>query len=306
MHLRLTMNGRLRGNRTPNRRTDVPVDATLKLAVRDRKFTVSAEPVDVLGGHATAALEGTLDASDLLRSTISGTLQVRANAEGTDWGAMVRAGWIDAAPAVRGDAAADFRVSGTAGAPLLDGDVDATVRYESMPAATVRAHASLSADAVGLSGIDARMGAAAARGDVRWSMASSEVAGALNGSVPLQALDDFSPSIPKSLALNGSVNLAATLSGTIVQPRVALHAAGRALEISGQTIDSLAADVRVRRIRSGPRAHPRATGRGPHRSRRHVQPHAPAPTRRTRLPPTCRCIRSSRSMERQTHRWPAD
>src|SRR4029077_14994752 len=62
--LRLTMNGRLRGNRAPNRRTDVPVDATVKLALRDRKFTVSAEPVDVLGGHATAALEGTLDAND--------------------------------------------------------------------------------------------------------------------------------------------------------------------------------------------------------------------------------------------------
>ncbi len=243
--LRLTMNGRLRGNRTPNRRTDVPVDATLTLAVRDRKFTVSAEPVDVLGGHAATALEGTLDASDLLRSTISGTLQARANAEGTDWGTLVRAGWIGAAPAVRGDAAADFRVSGTAGAPLLDGDVDATVRYESMPAATVRAHASLSADAVGLSGIDARMGGAAASGDVRWSIASSAITGALNGSIPLQALDDFSPSIPKSLALNGSVDLAATLSGTIVQPRVALHAAGRALEISGQTIDSLAADIRL-------------------------------------------------------------
>ena len=243
--LRLTMNGRLRGNRAPNRRTDVPVDATLKLALRDRKFTVSAEPVDVLGGHAMAALEGTLDANDLVRSAIAGTLQVRANAEGADWGAMVRAGWIDAVPAVRGDAAADFRVSGTAGAPLLDGDVDATVRYESMPAATVRSHASLSADAVGLSGIDARMGGAAARGDVRWSIASSAIAGALNGSVPLQTLDDFSSPIPTSLALNGSVNLAATLSGTIVQPRVALHAAGRALEISGQTIDSLAADVRV-------------------------------------------------------------
>jgi hypothetical protein len=101
----------------------VPVDATLKLAVRDRKFTLSTDPVDVLGGHATAALEGTLDAGDLLRSTISGTLQARATAEGTDWGAMVRAGWIDAAPTVRGAAAADFRVSGTAGAPLLDGDV---------------------------------------------------------------------------------------------------------------------------------------------------------------------------------------
>jgi outer membrane protein assembly factor BamA/autotransporter translocation and assembly factor TamB len=243
--LRLTMNGRLRGNRTPNRRTDVPVDATLKLAVRDRKFTLSTDPVDVLGGHATAALEGTLDAGDLLRSTMSGTLQARANAEGTDWGAMVRAGWIDAAPAVRGDAAADFRVSGTAGAPLLDGDVDATMRYEAMPAATVRSHASVSADAVGLSGIDARMGEAAARGDLRWSMASGAVAGALTGSIPLEALDDFLPSIPKSLALNGSVDLEATLSGTMVQPRMALHTAGRALEISGQTIDSLAADVRL-------------------------------------------------------------
>jgi len=241
----VTMNGRLQGHRPPARPSDVPVDATVKLTVRDRRFTLSAEPIDILGAQANAALDGALDVNDLTRSTVEGSLKVGANGEAIDWAALVRAGWIDGVQPVRGNASGDFRVSGTLGAPRLDGDLDASLQYSSLPGGTVRSHASLSSDALALTGIDARIGGATARGDFRWTVASGAIAGSVNGLLPLKDLPDLTPSIPTSLALDGSVDVRAGLSGSIGQPHIVLQAAGSTLQIAGQTIESLAADARL-------------------------------------------------------------
>jgi outer membrane protein assembly factor BamA/autotransporter translocation and assembly factor TamB len=243
--VRLTVNGRLRADRPATRRSDLPVDATLKMSVRDRAFTLSAEPVDILGVGFSTAIDGTLDAGDLLRSTMAGSLEVDANGGAIDWNAIVRAGWIDAVPPVRGSTAGDFRVSGTLGAPLLDGDLDASFQYSSLPGGRLRSHASLSPEAVALTGIDARIGGVTARGDLRWSAASGAIGGSVNGSLPLKELPDFTPSIPTSLAPGGSVYVRAALSGSIGQPHIAVQAAGSAIEIAGQTIESVAADARL-------------------------------------------------------------
>jgi outer membrane protein assembly factor BamA/autotransporter translocation and assembly factor TamB len=243
--LRLTVNGRLRANREAARRSDVPVDATLRLTLRDRKFTLSGDAVDVLGLGSAVALDGTVDPSDLLRSTVTGTLQARANGDAIDWNALVRAGWLDAVPPVHGNFSGDFRVSGTVGAPALDGDLEASPRYQSMPSGQIRSHASLSADAVSLSGIDARIGEASVSGDLRWSVGSGAIDGLLNGSLPLKELPELAPAIPDSLSLGGSVNVRAGVSGSISKPRIAVQLAGNTLEISGQTIDSLAADAHL-------------------------------------------------------------
>ena len=245
--LRLTVNSRLRAERAAAaaRRSDLPVDATLKLAIRDRRYTLSAAPVDILGVGSAAALDGTLDAGDLLRSSVAGTVQVRANGDAIDWNALVRGGWLETVPPVRGNANGDFRVSGTLGVPVLEGDIDSSLQYESIPGGTVRAHASVSPDAAALTGIDARVGEVTARGDLRWSIASGAIAGSIDGSLPLKELPDFTTSIPGSLAPGGSVNVRAGFSGSIGKPRIDVHAAGNALEIAGQAIDSLGADARL-------------------------------------------------------------
>src|SRR5262249_41193925 len=48
-----------------------------------------------------------------------------------------------------------------------------------------------------------------------------------------------------SLAPGGSIELATTISGSMSQPRAAIRAGGRTLEIAGQTIDRLDAEAHV-------------------------------------------------------------
>jgi outer membrane protein assembly factor BamA len=89
------------------------------------------------------------------------------------------------------------------------------------------------------------MAGASVRGGVRWSIASNAIAGTLNADLPLASLPDISSSIPRSLAPRGSIEVTATVSGSIAQARASIRASGRALGIAGQTIDFLDANARV-------------------------------------------------------------
>jgi len=240
------MNGSLAAHPVKARRSDPPVDAALALELSSRRWKLTADRVEGLGAQAAATLDGTLDAADLTRSTLRGTLHAHTVSDEREWvRALVRAGWLQTAPPVLGTASADFAVSGTLGSPSLDGDIGATVQYEELPAANLRAHASASSDAISLNDIDARIASAAARGGVSWSIGSDAVAGALTADLPLASLPDISPSVPRSLAPGGSIELATTISGSMSQPRAAIRAGGRSLEIAGQTIDRLDAEVHV-------------------------------------------------------------
>jgi outer membrane protein assembly factor BamA/autotransporter translocation and assembly factor TamB len=242
--LKLTANSRLDGA-PAGQRSDPPVDAAMAFELRGGAWKLSAERVDALGSRGAAALEGTLDSSDLLRSTIGGRLHA-GTIDDREWAhALVRAGWLPALPPVRAAGSADFLVGGTIGAPSIDGDVDATVQYESMPAASVRARASLTREAIALDNIDARMAGGAARGALRWTIGSDAIDGAVNGSLPLNDLRLAAPSIPRSFGLDGTVNVEAAVSGSIAEPRIAMTATGGPLDIAGQTLDRAAADVRV-------------------------------------------------------------
>jgi outer membrane protein assembly factor BamA/autotransporter translocation and assembly factor TamB len=244
--LRANLKGSLAAHPVKERPSDPPVDAALALELRGRRWTLTVDRVEALGARVVAALDGTLDPDDLTRSTLAGRLNARTVGDEREWvRALVRAGWLDTAPPVSGTASADFVVSGMFGAPSLDGDVSASVQYEALPAASLRAHASASSDAISLSDVDARIAGAAARGGIRWSIGSDAIAGTLNADLPLASLPEITPTVPRSLAPGGSIDLTTSISGSVAQPRAAIRAAGSALQIAGQTIDRFSAEARV-------------------------------------------------------------
>ena len=243
--LLVNMHGSLAGRAVKEKPSDPPIDAALALELRGRRWKLTADRVEGLGARAAASLGGVLDASDVNRSTLTGTLRAQTTDDREWMRALVRQGWLDAAPPVSGSASVDLAASGTLGAPSLAGNAAATVQYDALPAATLRAHASAAADAIALDGVDARMAGVSARGGVRWSIRSDAIVGTFNGDLPLAALSDISSSVPRSLALGGSVEVTTTVSGSIAQPRAAIRAAGRSLQVAGQKIDRLDAEARV-------------------------------------------------------------
>jgi outer membrane protein assembly factor BamA/autotransporter translocation and assembly factor TamB len=241
----LSARSRLTSARARQRPSDVPVDATLAFGLAAGRWNLTADPIDAAGARTTARLSGALNSRDLMRSTVGGTLQVRTTADDREWArALVRMGVLDSA-SVHGQASGNFVVAGTLGAPSIDGGVDATLVYLTLPPASIKVTASANPDRVRLSGIDASLAGLSARGDVQWSARTNALAGSLEGSVPLDDLSGLTPSVPQSLGLSGTVDFSAGVSGSTTQPRVALRATGDSLEVSGEKIDRVEADIHL-------------------------------------------------------------
>jgi autotransporter translocation and assembly factor TamB len=243
--LQLRAKSRLLGERVPGRQKALPIDAVVALDLQRSQWTLAAASVDALGVHGNASLAGTLDAGDLQRSSIGGTISART-IDDHEWPrALVRAGLVDSDVPVSGSLAAEFRVSGTFAAPSLDGPIEATLRQASLPASTIRGRALVTKDALALNDFDARMAGSTARGSIRWATASDEIAGTVIGALRLADLSSLLPSIPPSLALDGAVDLSAAIAGSLARPRVALQSAGQGITLAGQTIDHFATDARL-------------------------------------------------------------
>jgi outer membrane protein assembly factor BamA/autotransporter translocation and assembly factor TamB len=219
-----------------------------RVELRGRQFTLAIDDLAALGARATAAIDGTLNTADFSQSTIRGSVDVKAEDAAKLTRALVQAGLIQSAPAIRGTTSAAFTVGGTFAAPSLDGSLNGAVQYESLPQTSFSARASISRDEANLREIDARLADSSVRGAVRWTSASNNIDGMLTGSLPLKTLHEVAAAIPRTLPLDGSVDFSAALSGSLAAPRIAVHAAGNGLDVAGERIDRLTADARI----SGP------------------------------------------------------
>ncbi len=243
--LELKANSRLTGERVPGRPRELPLDASLALELRRSKWKLTAASVDALGVHGSAALDGTLDASDPKRSSIAGRIIART-IDDREWPrALVRAGLVPSEPPVHGSFAGEFSVAGTFGAPSLDGRVEATLGYESLPPASISGHALVTLDAIGVDDLDARIANSHVRGALGWSTASDAIDGALTGLVQLKDVATFAPSTSESLPMDGTLDLSAALTGSIARPRLTVRGTGQALDVAGQMLDTLTADARL-------------------------------------------------------------
>lgn len=216
-----------------------------KLELRGTQFALSAEELVALGVRAGGKVQGTLNTDAPAHSPIRGSIDVQARDAANLTQALVQSGLIRTRPPIRGTAAGAFVVSGTLGAPSLEGSLDAALQYASVPSTALRARASISPREIGLSDIDARLAGSFARGAVRWTIDSGEIDGTLSGSLKLENLRDLTAALPRTLPLAGTLDLSAALSGSLAQPRIAMSGAGRALDVAGQRIDRLTAGARL-------------------------------------------------------------
>src|SRR4030095_11805016 len=102
----------------------------------------------------------------------------------------------------------------TFGAPTLEGPIDASLRYQPLPTAAVRARASITTGEIRVSDLDARIGDSTLRGNASWSTTSDAIRGRLTASAPVKDLVTFSGVLPETAASGGSIELAIDLSGS--------------------------------------------------------------------------------------------
>ena len=202
--VQLTADSRLTAAHAGQRRSDPPVDAAMAVELVAGRGRSPPKGWTRLAATRRRRSAARSIRPNLLRSTNRGPPACghdrRSRVGRMRWSA--RAGFLPVPP-VRGAAAGDFLVGGTIGAPSLDGDVSATVRYKSIPAAAVRARASLTREAIVLDAIDARIASSARRGGrlvddrLRRDRRRLERLAAAEGS------PRFAPSIPRSLGSTG-------------------------------------------------------------------------------------------------------
>src|SRR5262249_20169465 len=113
-----------------------------------------------------------------------------------------------------------------------------------LPPATLGARASITADEVSFTDIDARVKDSALRGAVRLRVASGEIGGMLDGTAQLEDVAAIA-AVPPTVPLAGALDFSATLAGTVTRPQVTVKGAGSALAVAGEPIDRLAAEARV-------------------------------------------------------------
>jgi hypothetical protein len=82
-----------------------------RVELRGRQFTVAVDDLAALGARATAAIDGTLNTTDFSQSTMRGSVAVKAEDAAKLTRALVQAGLIQSAPAIRGTTSAAFTVA---------------------------------------------------------------------------------------------------------------------------------------------------------------------------------------------------
>ena len=221
----------------------LPVAGSATFALRALGWQLSTDDFGMPGARVSGRVGGAVSAISLSKSSIEGSIHIDADDVSRLAGALARSGQIQAAPDITGNATADFTVSGLVGAPSLDGPVRATIGYESLAAADLRAQASIAPDAIRVQEIDARLGASTAQGDLEWSRRSDALGGMVNASVAIGDLTGLSATFPRRLPLDGRVGVSASLFGTLAHARATIAASSAGLDVAGQHIDRSAVEV---------------------------------------------------------------
>ena len=158
---------------------------------------------------------------------------------------LARSGLIETAPHVSGSGTVEFAVGGNVDALSLDGPLRASIAYESLPAAVLRAQASVAPAGARVREIDVRLGASSAQGEFGWSHGSDALSGTFKASVAINDLGGLSPSTQTRLPLDGRIDVSASLSGTPSHARLTVAADSSGLDVAGQHVDRASAEVSV-------------------------------------------------------------
>ena len=125
----------------------LPVDGTVAFTLREQQWQLATDDIGTEGARLRGSVGGAVNTTSLAKSSIGGSIHAGAGDVRRLVSVLARAGVIGKPVNVSGAATGDFTVSGQLDAPSIDGPLAATIDYESLKNATVRAHASIAADA---------------------------------------------------------------------------------------------------------------------------------------------------------------
>jgi outer membrane protein assembly factor BamA/autotransporter translocation and assembly factor TamB len=232
-------------NRPAMQTASLPLDGAAILELRALGWRLSTTGIGTDGVRITGSVSGSLNVRDLAQSSIDGSLHAQSDDAQSVVNGLVRSGLIRTAPTLRGAGSADFTVSGTVGRPSLEGPLRASIRYESLPDAMLRARTAVSQDGIRVEEIDARLGGATVRGDLGWSNGSDAVRGMFDASVALGDLTGLFAAFPKDAPVSGQIGLSAALSGTLARPQATIAGNSGELDVAGQRFDRSSFAIRA-------------------------------------------------------------
>jgi outer membrane protein assembly factor BamA/autotransporter translocation and assembly factor TamB len=221
----------------------LPVDGSATFALRAREWRLKTSDIRTSGARVRVEVGGALNVNRPTGSTIEGLVDVKADDAGQLAAALTQARLIKTTAPISGSATARFDVRGNVDAPLLHGPLDATVSYPLLPDTQLGAQVSIAPEGARAQEIDVRLGASSARGEVGWSRGSDALHGGLNASLALADLAGLSSSLPKTLPLDGRIELSASLGGTLSHGQVKAAASSVGLDAAGQHIDRATAEI---------------------------------------------------------------
>ncbi len=126
-------------NGVPAPRGTLPVDGTVAFTLHGQQWELTTDDIGTEGARLRGSVSGAVNATIPAKSSIGGSIHAGAADVRELIAVVARAGVIQKPVNVSGAVSGDFVVSGQVGAPSLDGPVVATIDYESLKTATVRA-----------------------------------------------------------------------------------------------------------------------------------------------------------------------
>jgi outer membrane protein assembly factor BamA/autotransporter translocation and assembly factor TamB len=196
------------------------------------------------GNRARIDVASRLDAGDLQRSSLTGTIHVNASDLAGIARLLARLGIADAPELTGGAAQGDFSLGGTIGDARLTGSLDAQeVRYGALNPATLHTRVSATRTEIRLDDIRGSLEGSLAHGGLRLNVASGGIDGQIDA-----ALNDFSGLVNAAglpLRVDGTLDGRVIISGSINSPQVAGTLTTTRLATAGQQIDRLQSDLRL-------------------------------------------------------------
>jgi outer membrane protein assembly factor BamA/autotransporter translocation and assembly factor TamB len=236
-------------------RIRLPLDGSLSVDVDRERLSLRAETAVIVDGtqagepstdlrpRAVIEAASRLDARDLLRSPLSGALQVNAPDLPGIARFLKRIGLVDAAALTGGGAQGAFALAGTIGNPRLDGSVDAhDVRYAGVSPATLHTRLAVTRTDLRLEDVRGRLSASSVEGGLRLNIPSGRISGRFDAA--LTGIGELATALKLPVPMDGTFDARAIISGSISSPHIAGAIAANGLA-AGQQIDRLDADVRL-------------------------------------------------------------
>lgn len=224
----------------------LPLSGEARATLDVGRWGVELRPLSVGGARVAGRVDGVLDASDLLATTVAGQIDLDTG-ELSDLLARIRQGGVDVSALegmVAGQLTASAMLAGTFGAPTASGSIEGrhlTVADVGPGIASGRFSASPSA--VAIDALRFEIGSNVVVGDLSFDLDAGTLDAAVTAELPRVA--SFATALPAEWRPEGTAQLEAKVSGAFENPSAQAVLSAVRLDVAGQTVGPVDAVVQL-------------------------------------------------------------